>query len=827
MTSPQLRQQATDDHLAWQAELHDTHDPFEAAQRTAPHLGAQPRDDGSVLVGFWTPAIVEAGIPENNVFLELFTPTTVVDPGQTETTARFERHRVPLRRHGEYHWGVVDGMRVGTREQLGSLYQLIYRKNGRTVAGRDDSLDRDGWGVVADPMADSVPFGVYAPAECYDLDRLDRERDDRAYFEALGSDAERVSTTDHDGLPRVDPAVSMLEIHPGTATESGSLAGLARRYREIGRKQRAGEALTPAERNFVGYDAIQLMPVEPLTQRYGAHNFFDPEEFDRERDHDTVEIRVSRPEMINWGYDIVISAFAAPNPSVLETGRPDELVDFIAACHTLPEPIKIVFDIALGHADNGAIPLLADAFFEGPGMYGQHLDYKEPTVRAILLELQRRKMDFGADGIRVDGAQDFRYYDAERDEMIHDDAFLALMDEVTQEVAGTEYRPWMIYEDGRPWPQEDWELASSYRSLIEQHPHSFQWSPVTFAHNTPALLTFWATKWWRVREVGDMGSQWLTGVANHDTVRRGTQVPVGDSWNSPQENPNLGESLPEALNIAYNNPASSMLFHCLLPGVPMDFLNANMRGPWGFIRDTDGTWNVKVVAEEAYFVDWQLTDEAFADDRFFTRLKQLGFESRSELRSFVQSLSSAVETTEYDLEAMARLLSSLGTPLNEDDLTYKDLKAFGQAWMADVDEFANLSHWVDEQDDARTEFDLSVRRFRQNRPWLRADVGGAETGTATTAAGEGLEFFEYRHPTEGTVLYYGLRESPAGDEQLLFAANMEGETVAVSPSTLGDEMPDLPTDGWVVELTAPGVVPAETEGVLLEDSQAIIWQRTP
>ena len=827
MTSPQLRQQATDDQLAWQADKQSTHEPFEAAQQIAPQLGAHPREDDTVLVGFWTPAIVDAGVPEDDVFLELFTPTTVVDPGQTETTARFERHRVPLARQGEYHWGVIDGMRVGTREQLGSLYQLIYKKNGKTVEGRDDSLDRDGWGVVPDPMADSVPFGVYAPAECYDLDRLDRERDDRTYFEALGTADERVSTTEHDGLPRVDPAVSMLEIHPGTATEAESLGGLARRYEEIGRKQRAGESLTPAERNFVGYDAIQLMPVEPLTQRYGAHTFFQPERFDRDREYDTVEIQVGRPEMINWGYDIVISAFGAPNPSVLETGRPDELVDFIAACHTLPEPIKIVFDIALGHADNGAIPLLADAFFEGPGMYGQHLDYKQPTVRALLLELQRRKMDFGADGIRVDGAQDFRYYDAERDEMIHDDAFLALMDEVTQTVADTEYRPWMIYEDGRPWPQEDWELASSYRSLIEQHPHSFQWSPVTFAHNTPALLTFWATKWWRVREVGDMGSQWLTGVANHDTVRRGTQVPVGDSWNSPQENPNLADSLSETIDIAYNNPASSMLFHCMLPGVPMDFLNANMRGPWGFIRDTDGTWNVKVVAEEAFFVDWQLTDEAFADDRFFSRLKDLGFENRRELRGFVRSLSNAVDTTDYDLDAMARLLSSLGTPMDEDDLTYKDLKAFGQAWMADVHEYANLSHWEDEQDDGRTEFDLAVRRFRQDRPWLRADVGGDQRGTATRTTSESLEHFDYRHPTEGTVLYYGLRESPAGDEQLLFAANMEGETVAVSPPMLADEIPALPTDGWQVELTAPGVVPAETDGVLLEDSQAIIWQRTP
>ena len=25
-----------------------------------------------------------------------------------------------------------------------------------------------------------------------------------------------------------------------------------------------------------------------------------------------------------------------------------------------------------------------------------------------------------------------------------------------QEVAGRRYRPWFIFEDGRPWPEEDW-----------------------------------------------------------------------------------------------------------------------------------------------------------------------------------------------------------------------------------------------------------------------------------------------------------------------------------------------------------------------------------
>jgi hypothetical protein len=479
----------------------------------------------------------------------------------------------------------------------------------------------------------------------------------------------------------------------------------------------------------------------------------------------------------------------------------------------LPEPIKVVFDVALGHADNRGAELLNDYYFEGPGMYGKHLHYQHPTVRAILLELQRRRMDYGADGIRVDGAQDFTYYDPGLDENVHDDEFLAEMDHVTQEVAGTEYRPWMIYEDGRPWPREDWELASSYRALIEQHPHSFQWSPITFAHNTPALLTFWATKWWRVREVCEFGSQWLTGVANHDTIRRGTQIDPTVEFNQSPVNPYLGEDYPETLDAAYNNPASSMFFYCFAPGVPMDFVHANMRAPWGFVRDTDSIWNVKVVSDESKFLYWQVREEQFQNPDHFQRVKELGFSDKEELLTFMDALSATVTSTDYDLDVMADMLSAMDQPLG-DDLSAADLEAYGYAWMRDVHDFADLSHWHDAQDDERTAFDLRVREFRQERPWLRSDV-----------AFEAEEHYGYRHPTEGTVLYYGFRVSPDGDEQLLFAANMEGVPVEVSPSILQAEMADIPADGWEVALAAPGV--DEGDGVDLANSQAVVWRREP
>ncbi|EMA68266.1 hypothetical protein C461_06779 [Halorubrum aidingense JCM 13560] len=884
-------------------------DRFGAARSIADRLGAHPiRADGAdpatdppdgVAFGFWTPDLIERGVPLADVRLELFTPIGggagesdetddaggtdgadgpdgadgAIDPGRDDLReVEFRVDRLAVERDDEFHWVAVEGIPVGTADRLGALYQLVYR-----------TPDGDAWETVRDPLAYSVPFGAFAPAEAYDWPRLDATRPDRDHFDSFGGDDEALPTTEDDGLPRVDPATSMLEIHPGTSTEAGSLAALAERFETVGEKLRADEPLDPHERNYTGYDAVQLMPVEPLTQAYGRQWYWRPggidgtdggaddvhsggderdvdsapapapaAAFDRERDAERVTVGVERPDQTNWGYDVVVSAFSAANPAILETGRPDELVEFIAACHAMPDPIRVVFDVALGHADEGAAELLPDPFFEGPGMYGLHLDYRQPVVRAILLELQRRKANFGADGIRIDGAQDFTYHDAETGEQVHDDAFLAEMDRVVHEVAGTAFRPWMIYEDGRPWPREDWELASTYRTLIDQHPHAFQWSPVTFAHNKPALLTFWATKWWRMREVAEMGSQWITGVANHDTLRRGSQVEVTDDWGGALINPYLADSPPETIREAYDSPAALVWFHVAMPGVPMDFLHANYRAPWGFVRDTDPTWNVKVVAEEAPWIDWHVPEGAFADGDAFARLKELGFETREELKEFVTTLAAFVEATDFDLDLIAELLSVQGMSLAGDDhghdddhsnrgdrddhsgdeLTADDLQRFSFAWSADVSEYVVLDRWEDAQDETRTAFDREVREFRQARPWLRADVD-PERGEA----------FGYRHPTEGTVVYEALRRDPDGEEALLIACNVEGTPVEVSPAGVLDDLDaggadgtrdaDNAADDWTVAVAAPGIdaeagdsaADGDAGPVTLETADAVVWRR--
>ena len=235
-----------------QRELLDTHeDRFEAAKELVPSLGAHWRD-GHAEFGFWTPQLVD-GVPEDAVELELLTPADDVDLTAEDQTVNFDREFVETRREGEFTWAAVEGVRPGTRDRLGTLYRLSYEGGG----------ERE---TVTDPFAHSLPFGAYGPPELYDMDRLDAERADRDYFERLDEDGVAPHASEDDGLPRFEPATSMLEIHPGTATESGSLAGLTRQFETIGQKQAGGESLTPAERNFVGYDAVQLMPVAPITQ---------------------------------------------------------------------------------------------------------------------------------------------------------------------------------------------------------------------------------------------------------------------------------------------------------------------------------------------------------------------------------------------------------------------------------------------------------------------------------------------------------------------------------------------------------------------------------
>ena len=796
-SSPTRNDAATNALVTWAEQVAaETTDPFRRAQRIARRLGAHVTPTGTVEIGMWIPEVTanDAAPSEANlsdVVLEVLTPPPDLELTAPEHTVAFERHLLTPTVRDDIAWIAVDGMRAGTRDTVGAFYWMRYRDSSGV------------WPPLHDDLAHSVPFGAFAPAEVYDMNRLQADRADRDYWETLADDPYGLLDGARQGVPCFGPPDHILQIHPGTATGSGSLAGLTRRYREIARKMEAGEPLTPAEETFAGYDAVQLMPVEPTIEYENGPDFWtEADPFDPGADSVSVDLRA--PDMTNWGYDIVISASSAVNPALLETRRPDELVDLIATLHTFPTgPIRVIFDVVFGHVDNQALGLLPDAYLAGPGMYGMNLDYQHPRVRAILLEMQRRKVNFGADGVRTDGAQDFTFWDPETQQLYHDDDYLQEMSDVVQEVGGTRYHPWMIFEDGRPWPQEDWELSSTYRAVIEQQPDVFQWGPLTFAHNTPFLFTFWIGKWWRIDEVASVGGNWISGCANHDTLRRGAQV-------DPEERINtfLGDALPAIIQNAYDNPAAQMLTYGLFPGVPMDFVNAFMRAPWSFIRNTDDRYGVKVVSEEANFIDWRIPHADFANPDHFRRLKALGFSDRDGLHRFWHTLDHAVQASQYDLPAVAKMMRAVDPPLDgPDDLTVDALKRVARAWMDDLHDFCNLAHYTDAPDATRTALNRALRRFRSERPWL---MQAFRNGDA----------LRYRTPANGTVLVHGVRHAPDGNGSVAFVGNMEGAPATVVPADL---LAPLAEADWRLVLSSPGVAAASAhEAITLSNSESLL-----
>ncbi|NNF23224.1 MAG: hypothetical protein HKN63_00250 [Rhodobacteraceae bacterium] len=733
--------------------------------------------------GFWTPELLDARVPDSDIFLELLSAGQDFDLTVSRQSVSFERVLVPVTRFEAHCFAAVEGALAGARGSAGDFYALVWR-------------DHDGaWHRILDPLAASLPYGAFAPAELYDVAKMQEGRGDKAYFEAFAA------AKPH----KIGPPANILQIHIPTATAGGTLASLTRRFERLAERVRKDLPSEAEDQLYLGYDAVQLLPVEPTTVYETGPAFWQ-----ETGNADSLHVDLIRPDTTNWGYDVVISGMGAVNPVLLESGRPDELVDLAAALHNFPtRPKMLILDVVFGHSDNQGLDALNSHFFAGPNMYGQNLEYKNPAVRAILLEMQRRKVDFGADGVRVDGAQDFKWWDASEQELRHDDEFLQSMADIEQSVAGTAYRPWFLFEDGRPWPQEDWELSSTYRAVIENQkdPDVFQWGPLTFAHNTPFIYGFWLSKFWRIREILSVGSNWISGTANHDTLRRGTQV-------NPKLNINtrLGETRMEILDKAYDNPAVSMLTNAAFPGVPMDFLNAMARASWGFIRNQDDTYGVKVVAEEAISLKWQVDEYAYSVPASFRRLKALGFTTRQDLARFLEFLPALVDVTEYNLDEIARLLAAVEPALpGPDTWTVADLKEIARAWMDDMHEYCNVSNSIAELDFAQTDFMLRLRNFRRARPWLRENLGPQD-------------HFDYLRPIDGRTVFTSLRHGP-DRSQVFSITHMEGgATAEIDPLKL--DISGLSGAGWTLELKTPGIGDDYHGGpIILRDSMGLVYIR--
>ncbi|MFP4135359.1 MAG: glucosylglycerol hydrolase [Halothece sp.] len=811
----QLLDKPTQELLNWAVEIDDSDLSYlEKGAAFARRLGAHYREDGLTEIGFWTPELTGEVMRPRAIYLEIFTPTKPVDFQAKSQTLKFKRDRVPLCQQGEYLWGVYSGMQPGNRQQLGSLYWLRY------VDPREELL------IDRDVVPYSLPYGVFGPAEVYDLNQLQKERPDLPYFQ------ETAKTDDNGNIPRVPAPNNILQLHVGTASAEGTFAGLTRVYQTISNKLAQGEPLTPTEENYIGYDAVQLLPIEPTIEYRDDDspiseffNFEDQKTDPPDSDHlplrDEVEIEVKKPNTQDWGYDVPILGSSATNSAILGSLRPHEVIDFIATLHNFATgPIQIIYDLVYGHADNQAEFLINRQFLKGPNMYGQDLNHQLPTVRAIFLEMQRRKLNTGADGIRVDGGQDFRFFNPLSGRVEQDDAYLLAMSDVVQEIGENKRLMFTIFEDGRPWPAPGWEEISTYRDLINLKPESYQWGPLIFAHNTPALAGFWERKWRRVTEVMFEGDRWITGCANHDTVRRGNQIDPNEGINW-----NLGKTLPEVLGNAYDNPATNIWIYGFSPGIPMDFINSLMHAPWMFFRNTDERYGVKVVSEEVGFLDWQITEEIYNWETSFPRLKSLGFETLEQLREFGKALQTTMIERDYDLNAVIEayhsclgentdrcefpLLMRLNRPemmqfLREIDIP--KLKEFALKFMEDCYEICNVAHYGGTLGQEKTAFNLNLRQFRKQHPWLSENlIPGSD---------------RFNKVSEEThTVFYGVRSNPhSPEEQVAMVTHMGGDPITV---TLGDWL-QLDLNHWKIAITSPGLEVDDLSCFELKDSQGLL-----
>ena len=776
-----LDEKRTDNYIQWiENTISESDSQFEASCKIVKTLGGTYIGNNISRFSFWAPEVTEHYLSEDGVYVEIIIPQEPINFELHSQSIRVKSEFIPAKRYDNYWAAYVHGAQAGTRNNTGYFYRLTYfDKNGKKQN-------------VQDHLAASIPFGVFAPAELYDIEKMQNERSDIRHFETLDTEL------CNDNVPRIKAPAHILQIHVKTASKEGTLRGLTEIYRNIAEKLKRNKKLSAFEKHFTDFEAVQLMPIEPIIEYEETEGFWHEHNTSSKTAYsDKTQIQynvtLSRPDMSNWGYDIVISGSSAINPVLLGSRRPDELIDFISTLHNFPtKPIKIIFDIVYGHSDNQGLKLLNSHFIAGPGMYGQELNFKHPVVRALLLEMQRRKSNFGVDGIRVDGAQDFTYYDSEREILCHDDEYLQLMNDIEQAVAGTRYRPWMIFEDGRPWPRDDWELSSTYLEVTKQLPNVVQWGPLTFAHNTPFVFTFWISKLWRIREIMEHGYNWITGCANHDTLRRGTQVDPKNRVNTY-----LGKSLPEIFWNAYDNPGTTLFTYGFMPGIPMDFINALVHAPWSFIRNTDRTYGVKIMAEEARFLEWAVTEELYEKSNFFPRLKKAGFHTLNDLKRFLYVLDNAVKISGYIIEDMVILMKNIHPPLKGPELTNKRLKDLFKEWMDDMMEYCNTSHYLSSQNEEHADFNRQLRAFRSKHKWLRNNLTSSDC-------------FGYLHPCNGSVVYYGLRRSPDKKEALLYAGNLEGAPKKVIPAEL--PIPDINPNGWQCILSAKGVNTREEPG---------------
>ena len=149
--------------------LNTAPDRFDAGKQIARRLGALV-DGEQVEFGFWTPELQDWRIADGDVFLEVLRPQEELDLTASQGDVRFDRVLLPVARCEAFTFAAATGLRAGSRDQIGDFYALVYR-------------DQEGaYHRILDPLASSLPYGAFSPAEIYDLPAMQARRQDKGYF---------------------------------------------------------------------------------------------------------------------------------------------------------------------------------------------------------------------------------------------------------------------------------------------------------------------------------------------------------------------------------------------------------------------------------------------------------------------------------------------------------------------------------------------------------------------------------------------------------------------------------------------------------------------
>ena len=228
---------------------------------------------------------------------------------------------------------------------------------------------------------------------------------------------------------------------------------------------------------------------------------------------------------------------------------------------------------------------------------------------------------------------------------------------------------------------------------------------------------------------------------------------------------------------------------------------------------------MKVAAEEAGFLAWQVTPEGFAADDAFVHLKALGFDDLARLQRVFRALEAEVASG-ADLMAVAgRVAPMLPGALGERP-GVDDLKRVAAAFMADAAAWCNVERHAERVDETAVRFAADVRALRRTRPWLAAALRPGEScrlqDPPPPGHRPGVSDPESAALRPDGTRVDALRIAPDGAERLWLVANLEGETIDV-------DLQARPDGPWRVLLASPGAVVDEpTSSARLPDGEGVV-----